>query len=83
MRKASLFLETFVENPLEQLWQLKIASNSYIKSVVLQLTSNANLSKFYEKIGAYYSTMLTDDDVVFIFVSGMGSNNKKSQFLII
>lgn len=27
--------------------------------------------------------MLTDDDVVFIFVSGMGSNNKKSQFLII
>lgn len=53
MRKASLFLETFVENPLEQLWQLKIASNSYIKSVVLQLTSNADLSKFYEKIGAY------------------------------
>lgn len=53
MRKASLFLEMFVENPLEQLWQLKIASNSYIKSVVLQLTSNADLSKFYEKIGAY------------------------------
>lgn len=53
MRKASLFLERFLENPLEQLWKLTIASNSYIKSVVLQLISKADLSKFYIKIGAY------------------------------
>lgn len=53
MGKANLFLERLLENPLEQLWQLTIASHSYIKSVVLQLTSKADLSKFYVKIEAY------------------------------
>lgn len=53
MRKANLFLERFLENPLEQLWQLTISSNLYIKYVVLQLTSKAVLSKFYVKIAAH------------------------------
>lgn len=53
MRKANLLLERFLESPLEQLWQLTIASNSYIKSFVLQLISKADLSTFYGKIGAY------------------------------
>lgn len=43
--KANLFLERLLENPLEQLWQLTIGSNSYIKSVVLQVTTKAELSK--------------------------------------